>query len=96
MNIAFEDKHLSIQVGNNMKCNKLRSIVQSLIGNKYLNQYLLEKYQITKEKVYLKEISKAIMRTLVYIGKTANSINLHSNNEQNRGNENVVCPVCNQ
>ena len=67
-----------------------------MIGGKYVSKLLKVKYDTNIEEVYLREKRKAIMSTEVYIGKMVNGINLHSENERNRGNLKAKCPICDQ
>ena len=96
MDCADEDVDLSIQIDNAIKYSKLGSITRELIGLKYAKEYLREKYKIDLEDVYFLERRKAIKSSKEYFVKTANGINLHSKNEQNRGNLDAACPVCNK
>lgn len=94
MDVAFEDTDLSINIGGKIKCNKLGSTTRELIGEKYVQEMLKRKYDSNSSKVYLKERRKVIKTIDVYVGKTANGLNLHSALERYRGNKNAVCPVC--
>ena len=95
MDCADEDVNLSIQIENQIKCGKVGSVTRNLIGMKYVTEYLKEKYNTDITDVYLQEHWKAITNSKAYVVKTANGINLHSDNGQNRGCLIAACPVCN-
>ena len=63
---------------------------------KYVSDYLSNKYDTTPEKVYLVERRKAISKIPVYVAKTANGLNVHSELENHRGDTVAVCPICHQ
>ena len=93
MDCAYDDMDLSIRIEGKIKCNKLGATTRKVIGSKYLEEMLKKKYSISSSQIYLKERRKAITNTTVYVGKTENGLNLHSNNERNRGNIKAVCPI---
>ena len=96
MDCAIEAKELSISIGGNIECFKLGSTVIKLIGNKYVDELLMKKYQLTSDEVYLQSRRKAIKCSGDYLKKTANGLNLVSEKECFRGNHDAVCPVCQQ
>ena len=65
-----------------------------MIGTTYLKSFLKHKYQLIPEEVYLTERRQAINNSKVYLIKTANGVNLHSEIEKHWGNSEVKFLVC--
>lgn len=96
MDVALENKDLSIEIEGKIEIGKLGTSARNIVGQKYLKENLMKKYKIEPEEVYLNERSKAIVSSTEYVVKTVNGLNLHSDNERNRGDITAECPVCGQ
>lgn len=96
MDVAFEDKELSIEIDGKIEIEKLGKTARNLVGLKYLKANLKNKYSVDPKQVYLEERRKAILASTEYVRKTANGLNLHSENYRNRGQKKASCPVCDQ
>ena len=66
--------NLSLIVNNQNQSKKLGSTVYQLIGTKYLNQMLEHKYQVEKDKIYLKECRRVVELSKKFYTKTTNGL----------------------
>lgn len=74
---VYSNTYLSLTIHNKIETEKIGTTVRNIIGWKYVESLLRDKYNVGRKAVYINERRKAIQKSPVYIAKIANGLNCY-------------------